>query len=209
MAGLLVGLLLGEAVLRLAAPQVHRRPPVWEFDPLLGWRHVPGASGVLRTPEFEVTLTINPDGLRDTLRARQPQSGTLRILAFGDSFVEGWGVPLETSAGHKLEAHLRPLLAGRSVEVLNFGVAGYGTDQELLYFEREGRVWGAQWVVVFFYANDLWNNAASQGIGTERGFKPHFQRLGGGELALRGVPVPRIPAWDPDWQGRLPWHARL
>ena len=35
-AGLVTGLLVGELGLRLAAPQVYRRPRVWEFDDRLG-----------------------------------------------------------------------------------------------------------------------------------------------------------------------------
>ena len=106
-AGLLVGLLLGEGLLGLVAPQVHRRPRVWEFDSELGWRHIPGAAGEMVTPEFELEIAVNIDGLRDREYARDRTPNSWRLLAFGDSFVEGWGVALEHSVSKRLEVDLQ------------------------------------------------------------------------------------------------------
>lgn len=198
--GLGAGLLAGEGVLRLAAPQVYRRPPVWEFDPQLGWRHIPGARGQLVSPEFSVEYRINGEGLRDRELAAAPALGVQRLLCFGDSFVEGWGVGQEERVSEGLQRRL----AG--VEVVNFGVAGYGTDQEWLLFEQQGRHYRPDWVVVFFYGNDLWNNAARQGIGAERGFKPFFQVDPAGRLQLQGVPVQKTAFWE---EGAVPGPWRL
>lgn len=200
LAGLLAGLLASEVGLRVLAPQVYRRPPVWEYDPELGWRHTPGASGWLVSPEFAVEYRINAAGLRDREVIREKTSGRRRLLCFGDSFVEGWGVSREECVSEVLQSRL----AG--VEVLNFGVAGYGTDQEWLLFEKQGLLFCPDWVVLFFYGNDLWNNAARQGIGAERGYKPFFQLGSAGRLQLSGVPVRKAVFWDP---GALPWHREL
>ena len=208
-AGLLLGLLLGEGLLGFVDPQVHRRPRLWEFDAELGWRHIPGAAGEMVTPEFELDIAINGDGLRDRDYARTRIPGSWRLLAFGDSFVEGWGVPLESSVSKRLEVELQEQGGDRAVEVINFGVAGYGTDQELLFFEKQGRLYRPDDVLIFFYGNDLWNNGVRRGIGAERGYKPYFRLDREGMLKLAGVPVKKTPAWDPEWQARQPWQFRL
>ncbi|MCC7262121.1 MAG: SGNH/GDSL hydrolase family protein [Candidatus Latescibacteria bacterium] len=200
LAGVLAGLLAGEAGLRLIAPQVYRRPPVWEFDPELGWRHTPGASGWLVSPEFSVEYRINAVGLRDREVVPEKAPGRQRILCFGDSFVEGWGVAQE----ERVSEGLQRLLGG--AEVVNFGVAGYGTDQEWLLFEKMGQQYQPDWVVLFFYGNDLWTNNSRQGIGAERGFKPIFELVDGDRLRLSGVPVKKTGFWEP---GTMPWRRRL
>jgi lysophospholipase L1-like esterase len=200
LAGLLAGLLASEAALRALAPQVYRRPPVWEYDPELGWRHVPGAAGWLVSPEFSVEYRINAQGLRDREVQVERVPGQARVLCFGDSFVEGWGVRAEERVSEMLQQRLP------GAEVVNFGVAGYGTDQEWLLYEKQGRRFRPDWVVLFFYGNDLWNNAARQGIGAERGFKPYFQVGPEGRLLLGGVPVRKSGFWE---QGEQAWHQAL
>jgi hypothetical protein len=192
-----VGLILCEVFLRLFAPQVTRRPPVWGYDQALGWRHIAGASGRMVSPEFDVHVHINSDGLRDREYDVEKPPDVRRILVFGDSFAEGWGVPVERTFSEKLENN--PGRGGESnppIQVLNFGVAGFGTDQELLLFRRHGTRYLPDDVVVLFYANDLWNNQSHKGIGSERGHKPYFRISGAGELMLRGVPVEKSRYWS-------------
>lgn len=200
LAGVCAGLLAGELGLRSLAPQVYRRPPVWEYDPELGWRHIAGATGWLVSPEFAVEYRINRAGLRGGEVVPDRTPGRRRILCFGDSFVEGWGVAEEDRVSELLQGYLD------GDEVINLGVAGYGTDQEWLLFEQMGRRYQPDWVVLFFYGNDLWNNAARQGIGAERGYKPFFQVNPTGGLQLAGVPVKKSEFWN---AGAAPWHWRL
>ncbi len=194
-ASLVVGLILCEVLLRFFAPQVTRRPAVWGYDAELGWGHIAGASGRMLSPEFDVNVDINSDGLRDREYSVEKSQNVRRILVFGDSFAEGWGVPVDRSFSEKLESNLGGGGEGRVLEVLNFGVAGFGTDQELLLFRRHGTRYRPDDVVVLFYANDLWNNQSRRGIGSERGHKPYFRISGEGEL-LRGVPVEKSRYWD-------------
>jgi hypothetical protein len=209
LAALGLGLLLCEGLLSLIYPQVYRRPPrVWQFDADLGWAHVPAGKGRLVTPEFNVEIRINADGLRDGDYARQKSGNTRRVLVFGDSFAEGWGVEVEESLSKRLEVCLRDR-GSRAAEVINFGVAGYGTDQELLLFEKLGRHYQADVVVVLFYGNDLWNNASRRGIGAERGYKPFFKLGLNGRLALGGTPVTRTAYWDESRYSGGSWRTRL
>ena len=178
--GLTAGLLLSEGLLAWWKPQVSRQPSLWRFDDRLGWHHVPGASGWMRRPEFEVEMRINADGLRDREYPLDRPSGGWRLLVFGDSFVEGWGVQAEDAVSSRLEARLQSEAPGTPVEAINFGVAGYGTDQELLLFEQSGRRYRPDQVLLFFYANDLINNASDKGIGSERGVQAVLPRRPGG-----------------------------
>ena len=193
--GLICGLLLAEAILTLAVPQLHRRPRVWQFDSELGWRHVPGAHGRLVSPEFDVEYRINSRGLRDSETDPSGAPGK-RLLLLGDSFAEGWGVDIEQAVSEQLEQRLSE--GGIPGEVFNFGVAGYGTDQQLLLFQRHWRAYAPDIVLLLFYGNDLWNNALNRGIGIERGYKPRFVLGPGNGLRLTGVPVRRTRYWDLD-----------
>ena len=207
MASLVLGVLLCEAVLGFFYPQVFRRPEVWRYDEDLGWSHVPGSAGRLVSPEFDVEIRINSLGLRDREFGDENLAGSRRIALFGDSFVEGWGMPIEAVINRQLQACLQR--AGEEAEVANFGVAGYGTDQALLYFEQHGQHFGPQEVLLFFYSNDLWNNASRKGIGAERGFKPFFRLQTDGRLLLQGVPVRKTAFWNRNDKSAMPFTARL
>ncbi len=208
-AALALGILLCEGLLSLFYPQVYRRPPrIWQFDADLGWAHVPEGGGRLVTPEFDVEMRINKDGLRAGEYARKKPQGVRRVLVFGDSFAEGWGVESEEVVSEQLERCLRSS-AVDSVEVINFGVAGYGTDQALLLYEKLGVVYEPDVVVLLFYGNDLWNNAARRGIGAERGYKPFFRPQPNGRLTLGGVPVQKTRYWDEARYGDAPFGERL
>ena len=210
LASLVVGLLVCEALLSWVQPQVSRRPAgVWQFDAELGWQHAPSSSGRLVTAHYDVEYRINADGLRDRAYPRTAAAGTARILVFGDSFVEGWGVEVEESVSKQLEEALGAAVADLEVEVINFGMAGYGTGQELLFFRRLGRLYQPDQVILVFYPNDLWNNGNRTGIGAERGFKPYFRLGPEGRLQLLGIPVVRARFWDPEAWASLPWRQRL
>ena len=205
----LVGLLLCEGLVAWLYPQLFVRPKVWQFDQKLGWAHVPDASGRLIKPEFDVEYRINSFGLRDREYSRLKPPGTRRLLIFGDSFAEGWGVQMEETVGRRLERELNSTQPDFANQVLNFGVAGFGTDQELLYFDQLGRHYEPDHILLLFYPNDLLNNLSKRGIGAERGFKPYFTLDSPGNLNLRGVPVRRSAFWNDDVSGQLPWSLSL
>lgn len=121
------GLLLAEALVRIVAPQIFPRPALWEYDAILGWRPIPGARVTWRDREFTIHVTINSKGLRDREVDYEKPPNTFRILIFGDSFAEGWGVELNDVVAKQLEVRLNAGEKSVHYEVLNFGVAGYGT----------------------------------------------------------------------------------
>lgn len=124
-----------------------------EFDENLGWRKKPGAQVVFRRNEYVTQVRINGLGQRDRERVYDRAPGTFRVLALGDSFLEGYAVPLEATVTQQIEARVsRP---GCPVEVLNAGTAGYSTDQEYLFFREEGWRYEPNLVALFFYYNDI------------------------------------------------------
>ena len=52
-------------------------------------------------------MRINSIGLRDREFAAEKAVGVRRVALFGDSFVEGWGVPIEAAVSRQLEACLQ------------------------------------------------------------------------------------------------------
>jgi lysophospholipase L1-like esterase len=125
-------------------------------DPLLGWRDKPGAEATFQRREYEVTIKINDLGFRDSPRGYQPAPGVFRVLVLGDSFVEGYTVPLEQVVSKVLESRLDG--PDCRAEVLNAGVSAYSTDQEFLLYKEEGTRYRPQVVALFFYYNDVLHN---------------------------------------------------
>jgi hypothetical protein len=157
-----------------------------EYDPLLGWRKRPGARLVFRRREYAVDFALNSHGLRDRERSYEAPPDTVRILALGDSFVEGFGVPLEQTVTQVLEASLRR--SGYPVEVVNGATTGYSTDQQYLFYRTEGVRYSPRVVVLFLYYNDILYNEMQQYMGGLA--KPVFVFRDGG-LRLYRSPVPR------------------
>jgi len=116
------------------------------FDAELGWTWRPS------THDEAGLAEINALGARGPREyAAEPPPGVLRLATFGDSFTFGDEVPVEASFQWLLE-HTR-----KDLEVLNFGVSGYGTDQALLRFRRVGRM-GAEVVCLGILLENIGRN---------------------------------------------------
>ena len=179
---------LAEAALRVAHyGQTHHvaLDKAMQYDPLLGWRNKPGVSIELVTPEYRTILHRNASGLRGSDRQYSKPQNVSRIIVLGDSFVDGYTVRTEDRLTEVLEASL-----GGQFEVINLGVSGYSTDQELLMLEQEGWKYQPDVVVLAFYFNDVWGNASSYLGNNVNTKKPFFARDASGELRLSNVPVP-------------------
>lgn len=120
------GLTFNDAQRRHLAEMDEHWDPYTQFDPVLGWSIRP--LGVSADGRFRA----NAAGLRgDREYAPLPPEGTIRIAAFGDSFTHG-----ATSNSDTWCAQLESL--DSRLEVMNFGVNGYGPDQALLRYEKGG-----------------------------------------------------------------------
>jgi hypothetical protein len=136
-ASILTGLLIFEVFLRVVG---FTYPVFYQPDASRGYALQPGIEGWYRK-EGEAFVRINGEGLRDREHAKRKPAGTLRIAVVGDSYAEAFQVEREKAFWSVLERRLAECraLAGRPVEVINFGVSGYGTAQELLTLRE--KVW--------------------------------------------------------------------
>jgi lysophospholipase L1-like esterase len=150
--GCALGVLIAEGGLRLAGISY---PEFWQWDSTLGVVLRPNAQGWSRD-EGSAYVRINSDGMHDREHATAKPANTLRIAVLGDSMSEALQVPIENNFCSILEKEKE---LGQNIEVLNFGVSGYGTAQELLTLRN--KVWKYNPDIIllaFFAANDIINN---------------------------------------------------
>ena len=109
------------------------------------------------TPGFEMELRdslyrINSLGFRGREQTFWGHPETRRVVLLGDSYAFGLGVDQSQTLAAQLESRLQA--SCRSVAVLNLGVPGYHTGQELALAERVGFDLDPDLMVLLFYAND-------------------------------------------------------
>jgi lysophospholipase L1-like esterase len=145
--------LAAELLLRLAYPQPLDAAYVWPDGTL---RHLPSFRYTYTRAGFANEVGYNALGLRGPDPAPAKVAGTLRLAVLGDSFVEG----KQVGDAEVFTAQLERLAAadGQRLEVLNAGMGGYGTSDELLLWERVVAALRPDLVLVAFFPNDVRNN---------------------------------------------------
>ena len=119
-------------------------------DDLLVYELRPGVRGSFLGHD----LVINSLGMRDVERLRAKEEGVFRILSLGDSHAFGWGVAMEETYAAQLEEMLEKE-AGGEFEVLNMGVPGYNTVQEVQAFVRLAGELSPDMVLINYVNNDM------------------------------------------------------
>ncbi len=115
------------------------------FHDVLGWTIAPNRRS-------EGLYYSSVEGLRSPsigtkFSERRPAT---RIALIGDSYAFGEEVEFEDMWGYQLE-----VLLGSDVQVLNFGVMGYGIDQAYLRYLKDVRAWNPDIVVFEVIDHDL------------------------------------------------------
>lgn len=150
------------------------------LDPELGWLYRPGFVG----DRDRTTI----QGLRGSRLYEAEPGEALRVASFGDSFVYGTEVADGEAWGHVVE------VTEPGIELLNYGVGGYGMDQAYLRYMGEGAQFSPDLVLVGFTPVNL-----GRLVNVYRRFisgmeiplvKPRFQALEGGGLSRLPVPLP-------------------
>ncbi|MCC6179158.1 MAG: SGNH/GDSL hydrolase family protein [Chloroflexi bacterium] len=163
-----------------------------ERHPVYGFFHVPGYDGWQHSSEYFARVHFNRLGLRDRRESYDKPPGTFRILLLGDSFMEGVQVEQQQTTAALLEASLRRERPDLNVEVVNAGVAGWGTGIEYLYFDHEGYRFQPDLVLVgFFIGNDLHDNYYKlqlEGDDLDQAVKPYFKLAPDGGLERKDPP---------------------
>lgn len=157
-ASVTVASLLAEIVLRVAG---FSYPLFYRPDEWLGLRLRENAEGWFRS-EGEAYVVVNSAGFRDKERSPMKAADVFRIAVLGDSMVEAMQVEIEKTFTSLLEQRLNEChMDGRKrVEVMNFGVSGYGTAQQLLTYRYFASKYSPDLVLITFFAgNDVRNNS--------------------------------------------------
>jgi hypothetical protein len=174
-----VAIFLVETGLRVAGISY---PSFYKTDEYRGYALRPGAEGWSRS-EGEAYIKINSVGLRDREHTKVKPANTIRLAILGDSYAEANQVSIQETFWAVLESNLAkcPFLSGRQVEVINFGVSGYGTAQELLTLRHKAWDYSPDIVVLaFLTGNDVTDNIRALGADPLR---PYFEYRNG-ELVL-------------------------
>ena len=158
---LLFGLLVGVAALEVGLRIIGwSSPRLITHDPDRGKAYRPGIHWH-QSEEGAADIVINRWGFRDREWAVSKPPGTVRVALLGDSFVDGLQVPIDSTWARVAERRLNGTHAfgDSTVEVMNFGVSGYGTAQELQTFRHEVRRFAPDVVVLSFLpGNDVRDN---------------------------------------------------
>ena len=171
---LLIVASVAELALRMFAPglglSIKERSLFCRFDHELGWAPL---ENITHLDKNGFLFHQNQFGLRgpDDMQLKKT-SGRKRVLVLGDSYV--WGV-----GASQQELFTAPAVHGTNDELINGGVSGYGTDQEYLFYLREGEKFEVDQVVLAFTPyNDVTNNLNSMQYSY---LKPYFT-LNGDQL---------------------------
>ena len=191
-------------------PKTVPQGQLMEKDPLVGWRPRSGFREQRRNPAGKpFTLRVNAMGMRGGEIGDLP-SGQRRILVLGDSFTMATDFSEEETFVGQMSRILQESASPR-VEIINGGVDGYGTSNELNYYHYYGRAVNPDIVMLCFYVgNDLRDNMISSDYGRRldpmvhaNPFKyqdepaiPQVLEYRGEHVTdpLSGMPVPR-PRW--------------
>lgn len=158
-----LSLAVGEIYLRFFDPRPLEAAYVWRDGTL---RHLPSFTYEYARDEFSNRVRFNSHGLRGPEIGPRRKAVT-RVLFLGDSFVEGKQVAEDDVLTAVLAEAAED--AGLTLEVINAGVSGYGTAEELLLWEKLGKSLGPDIVILGFYPNDVRNNADRRAFVLERG----------------------------------------
>lgn len=125
-------------------------------------------------------LNTNSRGVRGTKECLYEKDEDItRILILGDSYTFG----AEVGDTETFSFYLQETLP--QTEVINFGVHGYGHDQMLIYYRKEGVKYNPDIVILGFIFDDMVRNI----LKFKDYSKPMFISKNG-ELKLQNVPVP-------------------
>ncbi len=198
---ILVTLLVAEVALRIVGISY---PYFTQVDAETGFSLRPNASGWVRD-EGNAYVKVNSHGFRDKERSLTKPPGVVRIAVLGDSFIEARQVALEEALPAVLERKLQrcdchPALGpegsgperepcqprptsrtGRRVEVLNFGISGFSTIQELQILPRVLAFDPDLVIVAFTPGNDVRGNSKALSQGTQQ---PYFVKEEDGSYTL-------------------------
>ncbi len=153
-------LLVLELALRAAG---YSAPQLYQLDPQLGWSLRATKQGWRISAGERGYAIINAAGFRDRDRTLDKPDPVYRIAVLGDDYSEAAPVALRDTWWWRLEAELQrcDFRPGKLIEVLNFGVAGYSTAQELVMLETRAMRYAPDLVLLQFAPSNVIDNSSA------------------------------------------------
>ena len=160
---LFVRLVFGDKIVLF--PRFHEEA---RYGPFTIRRLRPNTTFYHRSVDGRWRFQVNAQGFRDThdyTYAKPPE--VRRVICLGDSQTQGFECEQSATYAQVLEqaAAARRL----PLEVLNTGISGFGTAEQLVFLEQEGLKYRPDFVVVGFFANDPDDNAKCGLFGLQGG----------------------------------------
>ena len=183
-----------------------------QFDPEIGWTYIPSRSHVraFGSDRRQVAIHFDAAGARVASPDDVSDPKAPTVLLVGCSYTFGHGLPFEETFAGRLAA-----TPAFPFQVVNLGVQGYGTDQALLWLERNFARLNVKVVVYTFLEDHVTRNANDDRrlLYPDARFlatKPLFGVGRDGALYLRRAPrrtdeIRSLRLWD--WM-RLLWTQR-
>jgi peptidoglycan/LPS O-acetylase OafA/YrhL len=155
---LLIALLVTpELIMRQTMPQEGlgwgERPSL-QVDQEFGWTLKPAAETRLQWESYDYRVSANALGFPAPEYPAEKSAETLRILTTGDAFTSAEGVDTEQAWPRLLEANLGEQFPDKNVEVLNFGITGYGPNQYAEVVERFAPEYQPDIILIGFFVNE-------------------------------------------------------
>lgn len=160
---LTVGLAVGccvlgtESMIRWLNPQEvlgwGERPSLQE-DESLGWRLKPSTRTRLRWESYDYVVETNSLGFPGPEYPVEKPEQTVRILTVGDAFTSAEGVDTAEAWPRVLEREWNRKEGEKHIQVLNFGVTGYGPRQYAEISKTYVPVYHPDLVVIGFFVNE-------------------------------------------------------
>jgi hypothetical protein len=181
----LVALTVAEVAVRYFSPQ-EVGPVRFACDPELGNIPVPYQQGVRNGPGgFNFRYSNNSLGWRGSWEYRPVKQTEYRVLFLGDSFTYGTGVNDDQTFAAQVQKALSA--AYFSVEVLNAGCPGKGTDYALKCFQTVGRKFHPDLTVLGFTVNDYQDNERGDYYNIDKRGEPRVKLLNCNSSTLKTV----------------------
>jgi hypothetical protein len=169
----LVTLLVMEGVLRISG--IARKTARFVcFHPVMGKVYCASTGGIYTKATYRRHLVVNSDGMVDREYPVNRSGGTLRVALLGDSFTASEYLSTEDKFEGLLERDLSRQL-GKPVEILNFGISGSETwDQLQLFHLRTVKYQPDLTLLAFFWGNDIRNNIERLQSGSPNPLKEQY-----------------------------------
>ncbi len=159
----------------------------------------------------------NRHGFRDLERQRQKSPGVYRIAVIGDSVAMQMSIPFEDLWVRRLEDRLAAARPELGIQLLNFGVTGYGTGQQVELLERQVLDFDPDALLWEFHHNDAADpvlDGANGGLGIyygrPRSYLARFLERRWTHLARRrSLRRQRLETLPGDLQRQLFWWDRV